>query len=913
MPTTYRLLVNQYAHVEDGNTGEIFTLLGPITFLLPDNFIPLHSGPQACVVVPPNHYVVIRNPVRREGPNADSASESHYKLLCDPAYANDLLLTPTRSQCLFGEREIRMASQSPFPLYPGEEAEEVKPIPLLGPDEALLLSVLEPMKPTTEDISKPSSRVRRSYSAGEYRIFRGPGQYQPDVREVVLKRLDPVVIHSGEALWLRAQRAFLEDGDGVNESDVQRSAAESWTRSREGLYFPHPHVEVVECLKAVHLSPSLAVLLEARFAYTDSRPQPPIRRQPGERWLVTFSEFQVILPNHNERVVSMVSRTIVGHQQYCRIKNPVVPKITSDGEHEGQKRMVPQWGALKLIKGPASFFCYPGEELIGGMVWDAYSCGEDEALLVGAVTAFTDESGKEVEPHATWLIHGPCRYIPPLTVEVLEWRRVTALRERQGVYVRHLTTGKVRAVFGTPFMVKAEEELWEKPISEKVRRLLHANVRQRSGFTGNGGPVNTNKQQSATDSAGHRYEGNIVYPSANFERFAVVTATLEESNLMRLYDSSTGASRVVCGPASVSLAPHEEFTVIALSGGRPKRPNKIDSLRLFLGPDYMADAVEVETLDHARLILSLSYNWEFDTSDMEMIMQKAFVVPDFIGEACRALASRVRSCIAGVTFEHFHLHSTSIIRQAIFCSSGDGSVEIKQPSGNLCFTANGLLITNVDVQQVQPADPRTLQALKKSVQLAVEIITKAQENEAAHQAALREQEAAGALEIQQMMDYSSTESQRLLLLDVETHNAEIELIGASSAHAVSQRESRMVEAEATQQSTDLRCRTLEAAQDAELDVLKRRMDTNLRLLKEKATLSVKKSVSLAAIEAEKYEKIMEALGKETIVAIAQAGPELQAKLLQSMGLQGYLITDGRTPLPFINLTKMTAAIPTTLS
>ena len=34
-------------------------------------------------------------------------------------------------------------------------------------------------------------------------------------------------------------------------------------------------------------------------------------------------------------------------------------------------------------------------------------------------------------------------------------------------------------------------------------------------------------------------------------------------------------------------------------------------MALGLGPDFMTDIVIVETLDHARLSLKLSYNWQF--------------------------------------------------------------------------------------------------------------------------------------------------------------------------------------------------------------------------------------------------------------------------------------------------------------
>lgn len=67
--------------------------------------------------------------------------------------------------------------------------------------------------------------------------------------------------------------------------------------------------------------------------------------------------------------------------------------------------------------------------------------------------------------------------------------------------------------------------------------------------------------------------------------------------------------RVIFGPELVMLGPDEQFTQLSLSGGKPKKPNVIKALCLLLGPDFCTDIVVVETADHARLSLQLSYNW----------------------------------------------------------------------------------------------------------------------------------------------------------------------------------------------------------------------------------------------------------------------------------------------------------------
>jgi major vault protein len=66
----------------------------------------------------------------------------------------------------------------------------------------------------------------------------------------------------------------------------------------------------------------------------------------------------------------------------------------------------------------------------------------------------------------------------------------------------------------------------------------------------------------------------------------------------------------------------------------------------------------VETSDHARLELQLSYNWYFKVNkddDQENI--KIFNVKDFVMDACSAIASKVRGQVASINFEKFHKNS----------------------------------------------------------------------------------------------------------------------------------------------------------------------------------------------------------------------------------------------------------------
>jgi len=65
-------------------------------------------------------------------------------------------------------------------------------------------------------------------------------------------------------------------------------------------------------------------------------------------------------------------------------------------------------------------------------------------------------------------------------------------------------------------------------------------------------------------------------------------------------------------------------------------------------------------------------------------------------------------------------------------------------------------------------------------------------------------------------------------------------------------------------------------------------------------MDIDKLKKLSDIEVNEFKKTIKAIGKETIVAMANAGPNIQAKLLQSLGIKSFLITDGKNPINLFN-------------
>jgi len=270
---------------------------------------------------------------------------------------------------------------------------------------------------------------------------------------------------------------------------------------------------------------------------------------------------------------------------------------------------------------------------------------------------------------------------------------------------------------------------------------------------------------------------------------------------------------------------------------------------------------------------------------------KLFSVPDFVGDACKAIASRVRGIVAAHTFENFHKNSASIIREAVFGADENGN-----PKNRFVFSSNNLVITNIDIQSVEPVDSRTRDALQKSVQLAIEITTKSQEAAARHEAERREQQARGRLERQKIQDEAQAEKARKNLLALQAQSAAVESTGQATAEAKARAEAAEIEGSAAVKQAELYAQAETIRAESNLAQKKATQEAEVSHQKALNDLEIAKAKDLANIEAEKFEAIVQAIGGDTLAAISEAGPEIQARLLQGLGLKSFMITDANSPI-----------------
>jgi len=711
------------------------------------------------ILVPPRNYCIIQNPVQRNE-------------------KKDVIIEPSgQAKIRHGDEEIR-TEQDPFPLYPGEKLYgKVSPLQVVAPNTALRLRAIRDFEDKV---------------AGDEWLYNGPGTYMPKIEVQVVEIVRATIIQPNQAIRLRARKEF-NDIKGI-----VRRAGEEWIVREAGAYMPDVNEEIRDTISAYILTEKKAIQLEALRTFIDVF---GLTRKAGEQWLVTIRDAETHIPDVYERVVGEVNITTLTSRQYCVVLDPWDLKAGK-----------PRLGSKELRKGELSFFLQPGEKLESG-IQSIYVLDSEEALLLRAKEAFQDH--KEVrQPGDRWMIFGPCDYVPPVSIEILERRRRIPLDENEGIYVRDIKTGRVRSVTGQSYLLEPYEELWEKTLPDSVEELL-----LKSGtYQGLGGEKGSKK-------------------SGVRDKTRLVSYRTPHNSATQVYDYKAKRSRVVFGPDLVMLGPDEQFSVLTLSGDVPKRPGQIKALALLLGPDFMTDVVVVETSDHARLSLKLSYSWFFDVDKNDLETSTAiFNVPDFVGDACKAIASKVRGTVAQHSFDNFHKHSARIIREAIFGVDENGKVK-----PDYRFPSNRLVITNIDIQSVEPVDSKTRDALQKSVQLAIEITTKSQEAEARHEAERREQEAKGRLERQKIEDEAEAEKYRTELLQLQAQSQAVEATGQATAEAKARAQAQAIEGEANVKMAELHAKAEQIRAETELNKLISKQKAEIEHKKKLNDLEIKKA------------------------------------------------------------------------
>ncbi|NEN99115.1 MAG: colicin uptake protein, partial [Moorea sp. SIO3I7] len=624
-----RIKPQQFIHVLDNNTGVTRLEVGPQTITLRDHER-LILKPEPMIIVPPRYYCVVANPLLRDE-DGQPIADQHGQI-----------------RLRYGDLEIRFA-QDPFPLYPNEKlVGDVTQLAVVETNQALRLRAIRDFTDTVTRIVDGETQTETiNRLAGDEWLFEGPGTYIPRVEVEVVETVTAEVIKPNQALHLLARQ---------NCTDRQRNrrrAGEEWLVREEGAYLPGVDEEVIGIINAYILTEQKALHLKAKRTFTDIFGR---QRKAGDEWLVTFEDAEIHIPDVYEDVVGEVTITTLSDHEWCIVLDPI--------DESGK----PQLGMREVRQGRTSFFLHPGESLENG-IQNIYVLSELESLLLRAKEAFNEGEGDQVithQPGDLWMIAGPQDYIPPVEVEVVEKRQAIPLDKNEGIYVRNIQTGELKLVGGPQaYMLTPYEKLWEKELPSVVEELLMQKI----------DPLSGRGEHSLAGGDQSEGKSGVRQGLSQRDKTRAVVFHIPQNAAVQLHDYKNRTARTVFGPDLVMLEPDEAFTVLSLSGSKPKRPNVIKSLALLLGPDFMTDIFTVETADHTRLQLQLSYNWYFDVDRHdEQTAARLFQVPDFVGDTCKAIASRVRGAVAGEKFDEFHRNSARIIRLAVFGTDEEGHI-----------------------------------------------------------------------------------------------------------------------------------------------------------------------------------------------------------------------------------------------
>merc|ERR1712154_139605 len=106
--------------------------------------------------------------------------------------------------------------------------------------------------------------------------------------------------------------------------------------------------------------------------------------------------------------------------------------------------------------------------------------------------------------------------------------------------------------------------------------------------------------------------------------------------------------------------------------------------------------------------------------------------------------------------------------------------------------------------------------------------------------------------------------------------------------------------EAAVEQARLKAQATKIEAESDLERLTSARDAELKYISEQNKMELGKAQEMSTIEINKFKEMVSAIGANTLQAMAQAGPDMQVRMLQSLGLKSTLITDGSSPINLFN-------------
>jgi major vault protein len=223
-------------------------------------------------------------------------------------------------------------------------------------------------------------------------------------------------------------------------------------------------------------------------------------------------------------------------------------------------------------------------------------------------------------------------------------------------------------------------------------------------------------------------------------------------------------------------------------------------------------------------------------------------------------------------------------------------VENNKINKKYLFANNLLAITNVDIKNISTKDEETKNKLQATVNLAIEITTKSQEEEAKRQAETRDQEAKSTLQRKIIDDNSQAETIKKTLFELQAQTGSIMESGLKEAETKAKVNTMIVESESNIKVAKIMKEISNMKNKFKIENEKMEKENYYNYLETKNEIELSTKEKISEIDTLKFKNIMNILGQDTLVKLSQAGPETQVALLSSLGLNGFVMTDGNNPI-----------------
>jgi major vault protein len=315
----------------------------------------------------------------------------------------------------------------------------------------------------------------------------------------------------------------------------------------------------------------------------------------------------------------------------------------------------------------------------------------------------------------------------------------TAIPAGEARYVMNRLTGAIRTVRGPAMLLPdpRSEVIVRRVLSDRecalwypgnqdaltynqgIRALLHNVPTTRQGVLSEGDIERGGKRAQKPNTPGltmeaSRVSGDQALVADEFSRASTYTqprmVTLDNkfqgvpsispwTGHAVLVTSKTGRRRVEMGPSTVLLDYDEGLEVLTLSTGKPKTSDKLlETPYLRVENNQVSDVIHVETADHVRVQLHLSYRVDFEGDPLRW-----FAVENYVKLLCDHARSVLKGQIRRVTIESLYATSTDQIRAFVLgAAAPDGGG--RRPG--MLFPANGMRVVDVDVLRVVLEDDK---------------------------------------------------------------------------------------------------------------------------------------------------------------------------------------------------------------